>query len=376
MNAESGWYREGKAFFRTDQSFYRPHSQVGRDLAVLAAALYKIQQGQLRVLDAMTGCGVRPLRYQLEAEADWVWANEANPQVQPTLAQNLAVGMRPRSYRITQQDANQIFFSCYQQRDFYDLVDIDSFGSPTPFLQTGLWATKVGGLLYLTSTDTRTTGGHNPDRSLQVYGAIARAHPAVHEQGLRLLIGTALQQAAAKGMQVQPVFSLFNGTVHRVMLRLVMDQPWTVEHYGFLGYCHGCGHYQTVSWRRLGDARCPACEAHETARPLTLSGPLWLGPLHDAAFLAQMVRLAQDWHWPRRVKLLQIMADEADLPPYYFTLGEIGRHGQLDIPRRDRLIQRLRDRGYRAALTHLDFQAIKTDAPMATCVELARQMQG
>ncbi|NJL87600.1 MAG: tRNA (guanine-N1)-methyltransferase [Leptolyngbyaceae cyanobacterium SM1_1_3] len=371
MKPDSGWFHEGKAFFNVAHAFYRPQSQVGRDLAILAAALYKKQHGQLRVLDAMTGCGVRPLRYQLEAEADWIWANEANPEVQATLVKNLSLGMRPRSYRITQQDANQIFFSCYQQRDFYDLVDIDSFGSPTPFLQTGLWATKVGGLLYLTNTDTRTTGGHNVDQSVQIYGACARAHPAVHEQGLRLLIGATLQQATAKGMQVQPVFSLFNGSVHRVMLRLVLDQPWVAENYGFLGYCHGCGHYETVSWRRLGDARCPACQAH-ASRPLTLSGPLWLGPLHDVALLEQMVQLAQDWNWPRRVRLLQIMVAEADLPPYYFALGEIGRHGQTDIPRRDRLIERLRDRGYRATLTHLDSQAIKTDAAMTTCIELAK----
>ena len=71
MNLESGWRREGKAKFRIDNAFYRPQGQIGRDLAVLAAAVYKHNRGQLRVLDAMTGCGVRSLRYQLEANADW-----------------------------------------------------------------------------------------------------------------------------------------------------------------------------------------------------------------------------------------------------------------------------------------------------------------
>ena len=110
MNTPSGWHQEGKAAFFTDSAFYRPQSQVGRDLAVLAAAVYKQQTGQLRVLDAMTGCGVRPLRYQLEAGADWVWANEANPDHREVLERNLATGMKPRSYRITHQDANQVFF--------------------------------------------------------------------------------------------------------------------------------------------------------------------------------------------------------------------------------------------------------------------------
>lgn len=372
---ELGWYQEGKARFYVERAFYRPNSQVGRDLAILAAAVYRGRRGELRILDAMTGCGVRPLRYHLEAGADWVWANEGNPELQELLAKNLKAGMRSHSYRITHQDANQIFFTCYQQRDFYDLVDIDSFGSGAPYLSTGLWATRIGGLLYLTSTDTRTTGGHNPDHSVQVYGAYARAHPAVHEQGLRLLIGSVLQQAATRGMSIKPIFALFNGHVHRVMVQLNMGKQWPAEHYGFLGYCHHCGHYQVLSWRQLGRAECPKSletPYSTTSMPLSVSGPMWLGELHDRTMLADMIDLAQTWGWQRRVKLMEIMQAEATLPPYYFTLPEIGHHGQMDIPKREHLMQVLRDRGFHVSLTHLEAQAIKTDATMADCITAAK----
>ena len=374
MNWEPGWRREGKAKFYIDNAFYRPQSKIGRDLAILAATAYRHNRGQLRVLDAMTGCGVRSLRYQLEAGADWVWANEGNPELQAVLAKNLTLGLPSHSYRITHQNANQIFFSCYQQRDYYDLVDIDSFGSPAPYLNTGLWAAKIGGLLYFTNTDGRTTGGRHPNKSLQVYGAYARSHPAVHEQGLRLLMGSAFQQAATKGMQIQPVFSLFQGQVHRVMVRLVMGRPWNADLYGFLGYCHDCGHYQRVSWRELGRVCCPCARLDNRSPSLTLSGPLWLGVLHDVEMLKQMEAFANAWGWMKQVKLLQIMQAEADMPPYFFKLGEIGRRGKMDIPRRDRLIQALRDRSYRATLTHLDHQAIKTDASIANCIEIAMQI--
>ncbi|MEO1210198.1 MAG: tRNA (guanine-N1)-methyltransferase [Cyanobacteria bacterium J06638_20] len=371
---ESGWYQEGKARFYVERAFYRPNSQVGRDLAILAAAIHRARRGELRILDAMTGCGVRPLRYQLEAEADWVWANEGNPELRELLAKNLKAGMRSRSYRITHQDANQIFFTCYQQRDFYDLVDIDSFGSGAPYLSTGLWATRIGGLLYLTSTDTRTTGGHNPDYSVQAYGAYARTHPAVHEQGLRLLIGSVLQQAAMRGMSIKPIFALFNGHVHRVMVQLNMDKQWPAENYGFVGYCHHCGHYQVLSWRQLGRAECPTGlkAPYSTSIPLSVSGPMWLGELHDRTMLTEMIDLAETWGWQRRVKLMTIMQAEATLPPYYFTLSEIGRHGQMDIPKREHLMQVLRDRGFRVSRTHLEAQAIKTDATIADCIAAAK----
>ncbi|MDA0268090.1 MAG: tRNA (guanine-N1)-methyltransferase [Cyanobacteria bacterium] len=375
MTLEPGCYREGKATFYIENAFYRPRSQVGRDLALLAAAVYRNQRGQLRVLDAMTGCGVRPLRYQLEAEADWVWANEGNPDLRELLMGNLARGMRPRSYRITHQDANQVLLTCYQQRDFYDLVDIDNFGSGTPFLAAGLMATRVGGLLYLTNTDTRTTGGRNPEHSVQMYGAYARSHPAVHEQGLRLLLGSALQQAASRGMGIQPVFSLFNGQVHRVMVRLVMGEEWPGHLYGFVGYCHHCGHYQTLSWRDLGKAHCdhPGQTVSADAPPaMAVSGPMWLGPLHDRSMLHHMAALAINWGWRKRAKLIQIMHGEAEMPPYYYPLGEVGRRGKCDIPRRDRLIAALREQGFDAAATHLDAQALKTNALLANCIQVAR----
>ena len=171
MSVVDGWVEEGKARFAiaegiaplTAKAFYRASSRAGRDLAVLAAALYRQQHGHLRVIDAMTGCGVRCLRYHLESDADWVWANEGNPELQTLLTENLGQGMAPGTYCITHQDANQLFFSCSQQQDYYDLIDIDSFGSPTPFVNTALWAIKLGGLLYLTSTDGRTTSGHALD---------------------------------------------------------------------------------------------------------------------------------------------------------------------------------------------------------------------
>ena len=364
------WRQEGKVSFRVNKAFYRPQSQAGRDLAILAATVYRRDRGQLRVLDAMTGCGVRALRYQVEARADWVWANEGNPDLHQLLEDNLSIGMQPGAYRLTHQDANQIFFTCFQQQDYYDLVDVDNFGGPAPYAANALLAVTIGGLLYLTSTDGRATGGRQPKRSLTTYGAYARSHPAVHEQGLRLLIGYGAQQAAARGLRATPVFSFFNGQVHRVMMRLEKGSNWRTDHYGFIAYCHRCGHFQTVSWKQLGCVCCP-CSAVEAAP--AVSGPMWLGPLHAPETLNQMNEIAQEWGWQNRSKLLGTMRLEAAMPPYFYSLGNIGRLGQMDIPPRERLIKALQERGFEATPTHVDWQAIKTTATLAECIEVARK---
>ncbi|MGB7086097.1 MAG: tRNA (guanine-N1)-methyltransferase [Phormidesmis sp.] len=380
--AQAPWQQEGAAYFRTGNAFFRASSQTGRDLAVLCAIAYKAQHGQLRVLDAMTGCGVRPLRYALEANADYLWANEGNWDLHTCLQANLSHSLPPERYRLTHQDANAVFFDCYQRRDFYDLIDIDSFGSPTPYLATALWAIKLGGLLYLTSTDGRATSGHAPDRSLQTYGACARAHPAVHEQGLRLLIGAVAQQAAAKGLSARPIFSFYSGEVNRVMVCVERRSAWRSEHYGFLAYCHHCGQFQTVAWKKLGRVSC-TCKAKDAP---VVSGPMWLGPLHDSHMLEAMRQLAssrktvmsmlpkQPEYWRRCHTLIETMQAEMTMPPYYYPLAEIGRRAKTDIPPRQRLIEQLQQQGFVATRTHLSDQAIKTNAPMAICLQLSQQL--
>ena len=345
------WHQEETAKFRVGQAFYNPQSRYVRDLGVLAAAVYRQDRGSLRVLDALAGCGVRSLRYSQESNADYLWINEGNPQLGSILQQNLACAIAPKNFQITHQDAHRVFFSCYQQRDYYDLVDVDCFGSAVPYLNNMLWATKIGGLMYLTSTDGRTLTGHPPEKTVQTYNAIARSHPAIQEQALRLLIGTTQQQAASRGLGVEPIFSLFTGQTYRIMLRLVTKPRLTADNYGFLAYCRICGNYQTYSWRKLNKV---GCTCNHPA--ITVSGAMWLGKLHDSQQLRRFKLLAQTWDWQKIIKLLNLMQGEIDFPPYFYSLREIGNRGKLDLPKRSHLIKALQDKGYQAAMTHIDSQ--------------------
>ncbi len=358
--------QEGKAQFQVGAAFFRPTSRMARDLGVLAAAIHKAETGHLRVLEGMAGCGVRSLRYALEAAADFVWANDADPDLKPVLDDNLTAQLARSKFKISDQDAQRLFLDCYQRQDYYDLVDVDCFGNSAPYLSSCLGATRIGGLIYLTSTDGRSISGRDPAASLRLWGGYARSHPAVQEQGLRLLISGLSQQAGRCGLGIQPIFSLFQGQTYRVMVRLV-QQP--TEQVGFLSYCHGCGEFQTVAWQQLHRIKClsDTCE-----RSPILSGPIWLGPLHEPTFLGRMVEQANSWGWAKCKSLLQIMNAEAEMPPYFYTLAEIGRRGKMDIPNRDRLVQALQLEGYRASTTHISLQAIKTYAALSVCIAVAR----
>jgi hypothetical protein len=53
----------------------------------------------------------------------------------------------------------RLLASVYLQEDYFDLVDVDSFGSDTSYLAGAIDALKYGGMLYLTSTDGMSAGG-------------------------------------------------------------------------------------------------------------------------------------------------------------------------------------------------------------------------
>ncbi|MEM9136453.1 MAG: tRNA (guanine-N1)-methyltransferase [Cyanobacteria bacterium P01_F01_bin.42] len=368
----AGWLQEGKATFRVGAAFYRARSARTRDLGTLAAVLVRRRLGRLTVLDAMTGCGVRSLRYALEAEADVLWVNDGNPELRSLIEANLALHLSPSRYRISSLSAQRLLAQVVHQGDRFDWLDLDCFGSPAASLSLAIAATTVDGCLYLTATDGKSLAGQQSSAALKHFGSYTRHHPAVHEQGVRVLIGLAAQQARHQGLDILPLFSLFCGQTYRVLLRLLPRAAAGDHHCGFLGYCHHCGQFYSVPWRKLNSIRC---SLHDGERPLVLSGPMWLGPIHDSKFLDRMSRLAQEWKWSSYVPLLQRMQTEAHLPPYYVLLSEIGRRGKMDIPARDKLIQSLTQKGYATCRSSIVAQAIKTHALMPVILDAAREIQ-
>ncbi|PNW77237.1 hypothetical protein CHLRE_10g428100v5 [Chlamydomonas reinhardtii] len=253
-----------------------------------------------------------------------------------------------RRIRISHVDANRLLTNCYMRESYYDLIDVDSFGSESMYFPAAIDAVRYGGLLYLTSTDGFTSSGKRQERGLAAYGAFLRALPWSNEQGLRMVIGGAVREAASRGVALTPVFSLYSyhGPVFRVMLRARRSAEWAAQHYGFAGHCFVHGDNYTVGWKDIAGAVC-RCESRGRRRPvqvpmadsvaaaappgphdptaggsssssssgssssssgsssattgsstpLVLSGPMWTGPLHDAEELRAMKAEAEARGW-------------------------------------------------------------------------------
>ncbi len=365
-------YCEGAAKVQLGRGFFRPESRPSRDLGVLLARQLAAA-APLRVLDAMAGCGIRALRYGLEAGAAAVWANDADPDRLPLIAANLVpLGQRGRS---TASTAQQLLAGCLQRQERFELLDLDGFGCPTPLLPLAIEAVAFGGVLYLASTDGRSPTGHDRRAAIRSLGAAARAHPASWELALRLQLASQARTAWALGRGLEPLFAFSEGRTFRTAVRITRSPArGAEEQLGLLAYCHGCGDQQVQPLLSLRQWQPCACAPGE-APPLAISGPLWIGPLQDPVLLAALAADGNNLGAPQVVRastrlLAQLQADPAPVARCWPS-AELARRLGAGPPRLEALVAVVRSAGWRAWSSGVMAGQIRSDAPWPLLLELA-----
>ena len=365
-------YCEGQAQLQLGGGFFRPQSRPSRDLGVLLA---RTLPQPLQVLDLMAGCGIRGLRYGLEAGASGVWVNDGDADRLPLLQANLApLAARGCRVEATASSAQKLLAGCLLQERRFGLVDLDAFGCPTPLVGAAIEALQFGGVLYLASTDGRSPTGHDRAAALRSLGAAARAHPASWELALRLQIAVVARAAWALGRGVRPLFSFSEGRTFRVALQLQRRaEPQQERWLGLLAHCHGCGEQVSQSLWQL--RQWPACGCGAAAPPLAISGPLWLGPLQHGPSLEAMAELAAAVPAPEvapdSLRLLRRLLADPGLPERCWPLAELGRRLGGGPPASEALLAALRAEGFTALRSGVMEGCFRCNAPWPRVLELA-----
>jgi tRNA G26 N,N-dimethylase Trm1 len=166
---------------------------------------------------------------------------------------------------------HRLLASCYMSEQFFDLVDLDCFGSETAFTAAAMGAVRHGGLLYLTSTDGFCSGGKRPGRSLAAYGGYLRALPWSNEQGLRMVIGEWRGDCEAAGRRQEQWPSMLGILMLGVTCRDAVDADARALRCMLLYvHCrHQCRHHPgcvqsacTGPWVTGGLPWCISCRRH------------------------------------------------------------------------------------------------------------------
>jgi tRNA (guanine26-N2/guanine27-N2)-dimethyltransferase len=331
--------------------FYNPGMALNRDLSVLLVEAHgKAAAREIDVADVLSGTGARAVRLANEVRAPLiVHANDADPTavaaIRRTATEN---GVAKARLEVREDDAYVLLAS----RRF-DVVDLDPFGSPMPFLDAAMRSVRHGGLVCATATDTGALAGAFPKACRRRYDSHhgLNVAPWRSEVGLRILGGALVRAAARFDRAAVPVLSVSHGHWMRVVTR-VEDSKTGGD----------------ASFTKLGDAWLDGdglgLVGRRAPEGLPWAGPLWTGPLHDAQLVDGMAQAADGKTLARAKEMAALLPQlraEATAPPFWLVPDLYqARFGQP--PRRDALLERLAKAGFVAARSHLDPQGVRTDA--------------
>jgi len=372
-------YREGAAELLLGDGFFRRDSRPARDCSVLLAwhqARTTTRQQPLQWLDLMAGCGIRGLRWGLEAGAAGsmppeIVVNDADGDRWPLLEHNL----RPlAAATCSSVSAERLLCEAQLEGRRFDLIDLDAFGHPGALIQPALQALGTDGILVLASTDGRSPTGHDRPGAIRSFGAAARVHPASWELALRQQLGLLARQAWLLGRGIQPLLSFSDGRTFRLAIRLTRQLQFGEEsQLGLLARCGTCGAQQRQPLLQLRN--WSACHCPSEQGRWAISGPLWLGPLQQVDLLEALMASPLPVAPATRRLLQRLQADPGGLGCVWST-AELARRCGSGPPPLRRLVAALRAEGYKAWPSGVMAGQVRTDADLPELLQICVTVQG
>jgi tRNA (guanine26-N2/guanine27-N2)-dimethyltransferase len=359
--------------------FYNPVMELNRDLAVLVVQAYQRRtERAISVCEPLTGSGLRGIRFAVEVEGvRKTVLSDINEQAFRLATYNVRSSSPAKHVTVRKGEANLILSSYSAPRKRFDVIDIDPFGSPVPFLDSAVRALRDKGLLGLTATDMASLCGVHPRACIRKYGGKPLRTEYCHELAARLLTGCLTAVAAKHDIGISPIFTHRGEHYIRVYATAkygAKSADESLKNMGYVLHCFTCFHRETARglYEVLHSRDCGECGSK-----LSVAGPLWLGSLFDTRFCDMMEKDVQR----RKLKLggkirkmLALIKSESDGPPTYFVVDEMCDALNLPVPPVNDVVECLRKAGFHASLTHFSSRGIRSSAPAGNLAKILRQL--
>jgi tRNA (guanine26-N2/guanine27-N2)-dimethyltransferase len=354
--------------------FYNPTMCLNRDLAVLITKIETSRLGRIiRVCEPMCGTGVRGVRLALEGEAN-VTMGDLNPSGIALTEENLRRNRIYTGVKVREMDANLLLNLHSNPTYRFNYVDIDPYGSPATYMDSAIRSTIDGGIIALTATDLAPLCGVNPNACLRKYGGRPLQSGYTHEIALRLMIGGFVRSAAIHELGVKPLLSYYVDHYVRSFMRIskgAKKADYSLSELGFVLHCQKCLH--RIAQHGLAVRISNTCE--KCGNKITVSGPMWLGDYSTQEICDNMKNLIENAPtiYDKRLEgLLSILRDEIGYPSTFFDVDEITRKLKLPSKSPSIIVEKLREAGFKANITHFKDRGIKTDATITDMLSVIR----
>ena len=232
---------------KTGDGFLNPAMAPARTRSVmlLSDAIehgWLVEEGKtIRVLDALCATAVRPRRWRREVPNQEVlkitandlddqsisWARKSHTehpvddgyiwQEEPCRFGQISEGISENGINWVVGDARKIMVT-----NPYQWIDLDPFGSPVDFLDSAIQSLSRVGVLDVTATDTAALCGSSKTSAARRYGATGILDSYMHDDAVRILLGTIARVAAMHDRHIRPLISLFDG--HHVRVSVLITR--------------------------------------------------------------------------------------------------------------------------------------------------------
>ena len=356
-------------------AFFNPNAKWNRDISMLVYKTHASSNNSKTFADSICGVGARGLRTAVEVpKIDTIYLNDLNP---------IAIEFAKESAKLNQVEDRCTFdinhvckFLNFEEREFrkFDLVDLDPFGSPSPYVDCVLRSVSNRGLISITATDTAVLCGVYPNVCYRKYYGFPLRTEYCNEIGIRILVSFIALNASRFDLSIIPYFCHTNLHYMRVYLKIIYGSSLAnsvSSKIGFLKHCHNCNHRKVENLRDQ-DLVCEICDTK-----CKLAGPLWVDSLFDFEFAGAMLSvlkndeyfLSTKNEYNKLLRMMQICNSELAYP-FYFETDSIASKAKKSSISLDKVISTLTGNGFNASKTIMNDKGFKTNATPKEIIDL------
>ncbi len=327
--------------------FFNPVMEFSRDVSILVMREF-VKKRKTKLLDGLAGTGARGVRIGNEVKGNFhMVINDHNPVALELIEKNIILNS------LKNCEAKKKKMNSLLSEEDFDYVDIDPFGSPVQFIDSSLQAIRTNGMIALTATDTAPLCGTYPKTCLRRYGSKPLKTIFSKEIAARILVGHCVRLAAKYDIALTPILSFFVDHYIRVHFKVkkgAKRADKALEKIGYTIYDPNTGEDKLTSdiSEKMGNAR--------------VSGPMWVGNLHEKSFLKKF-ELDNSLGTAKRLgKFLDLWLEEANMPPFFYDINEIASITKTSTLPITGMLEKLKEHGFSASRTHFSPTGVKTDA--------------
>ncbi|KAJ5975178.1 tRNA (guanine(26)-N(2))-dimethyltransferase [Penicillium waksmanii] len=267
---------------------------------------------QFTILDALSATGLRALRYASEIPlATKIVGNDLSPSAIQSMKTNIDYNELGNRIQPNLGDARAYMYTLGPTERF-DVIDLDPYGTASPFMDAAVQGVKDGGLLCVTCTDAGVWASTGyAEKAFSLYGGVPIKGSHSHEGGLRLILNGLAMSAAKYGLSIEPLLSLSIDFYARTFVRVSRSPAQvkfvagnTLLHYNCDSGCGAWSNQYLASTKHKLDKRGNPMSYHSLAQAPTagphcehcgfkthLAGPMWGGRLHNPQFIQRILSI-------------------------------------------------------------------------------------